>query len=119
MKYLTPREYAARHGCHINSVMKWIHRGWIPSALIRQRGRVRYLVPATAQPPSRKPGPPKLADTRMRENTRLLLRVARMLRTQADILEDAGLLPDPRNDRRYSNEFDTISRCRSGAKAVD
>lgn len=100
-RYLTPREYAARHGCHINSVMKWIHRGWIPSAYVRQgRGRVRYMIPANAQPPSRKPGPPKSADTRMRENTRMLLRVARLLRTQADVLDAAGLLPDPRRRER-------------------
>ena len=95
-KYLTPRQYAARHGCHINSVMKWIHRGWIPSAYIRRGGRCRYMIPASAPPPSRKPGPPKTADARMRENTRLLLRVARLLRTQADVLDAAGLLPDPR-----------------------
>ena len=100
MKYCTPREYAAKHGCHINSVMKWIHRGWIPSVLIRQRGRIRYLVPAAAVPPRRRPGPPKSADVRMRENTRLLLRVARLLRIQADILDEAGLLPDPRRRER-------------------
>lgn len=96
-RYLTPREYATRYGCHINSVMKWIHRGWIPSAFVRHgRGRVRYMIPASAQPPSRKPGPPKSADRRMRENSRLLLRVARLLKSQADVLDAAGLLPAPR-----------------------
>ena len=106
-KYLTPREYASRHGCHINSVMKWIHRGWIPSAHIRHgRGRVRYMIPASAQPPRRKPGPPKTADARMRETTRFLLRLARLLRTQADVLDAAGLLPDPRSERRFRKEYD-------------
>ena len=102
-RYLTPRQYAARYGCHINSVMKWIHRGWIPSVHVRHgRGRVRYLVPASVPPPARKPGPPPSADTRMRENTRLLLRLARLLRTQADVLDAAGLLPDPRRERSFT-----------------
>ena len=105
-RYLTPRQYAARHGCHINSVMKWIHRGWIPSAYIRRGGRCRYLVPATATLPRRKPGPPKTADARMRETTRFLLRLARLLRTQADVLDAAGLLPDPRSDRQFRKEYE-------------
>lgn len=113
-RYLTPREYAARHGCHINSVMKWIHVGLIPAAWYRHgRQRVRYLVPASAQPPSRKPGPPKSPDTRMRENTRLLLRVARLLKSQADVLDAAGLLPDPRHrlkDGRKERSFDNDKR---------
>lgn len=102
--YLTPREFALIHHCHINSVMKWIHRGWVPSALIRQGKRVRYLIPAAARPPRRRPGPPKSADTRLRENTRLLLRLSRLLKTQADVLDAAGLLPDPKKERSFSHD---------------
>lgn len=94
--YVTPGEYAARHGCHINSVMKWIHAGRLPSVRISQGKRFRYLVPCRIDPPRGRPGPPPSADARMSQYTRLLLRTARSLRIQADTLDAAGLLPNPR-----------------------
>ena len=68
-RYLSPMEYARLYGVHINSVMKWIRLGWIPSIRYLAGQRWRYRIPANAPRPRRNPGPPPRFDTVMRRKS--------------------------------------------------
>ena len=52
--FLSPREYARRHGVHPHTVLNWIRAGKIP-AISRPCGEyIRYLIPENVKPPMRR-----------------------------------------------------------------
>ena len=59
--YVTAPEYAAQHGVSIKTVQAWLLAGLVPGAYQSPPNTPRgtWLIPAAAQPPTRRAGRPR------------------------------------------------------------